>query len=121
MVVLASMSNLVEIDLLRAGDPMAIRIAGNGHRTDYRIVVSRAHQRPRADVYLFGVRDTIPEFPIPLRHGEAEPTLPLNQVLHDLYDRAGYDLAIDYSQPAEPPLDEADAEWAAQIGQPDRR
>lgn len=115
MVVLASMSNLVEIDLLRAGDPMPIRITGNGQRTDYRVVVSRAQQRPRADVYLFGVRDPIPDFPIPLRQGEVEPILALNQVLHDLYDRAGYDLAIDYSQSAEPPLDEADAEWAAQF------
>jgi len=115
LVVLASMTHLVEIDLLRAGDPMAMRIAGNGHKTDYRIVVSRAQQRPRADIYLFGVRDTIPEFPIPLRRGETAPVLPLNQVLHDLYDRAGYDLAIDYSQPAEPLLDEADAEWATQI------
>jgi hypothetical protein len=115
MTVLASMSNLVEIDLLRAGDPMPIRITGNGQRTDYRVVVSRAHQRPRADVFLFGVRDPMPHFPIPLRQGEAEPTLPLNQVLHDLYDRAGYDLAIDYSQPAEPPLRAEDVEWAAQI------
>jgi hypothetical protein len=115
LVVLASMTHLVEIDLLRAGDPMAMRIAGNGHKTDYRIVVSRAQQRPRADIYLFGVRDTIPEFPVPLRRGETAPVLPLNQVLHDLYDRAGYDLAIDYSQAVEPPLDEADAEWAAQI------
>jgi hypothetical protein len=115
LVVLASMTHLVEIDLLRTGDPMAMRIAGNGHKTDYRIVVSRAQQRPRADIYLFGVRDTIPEFPVPLRRGETAPVLPLNQVLHDLYDRAGYDLAIDYSQAVEPPLDEADAEWAAQI------
>ena len=115
MQVLSSMTNLVEIDLLRAGEPLAMQVEGNGHRTDYRVVISRAYQRPRADVFLFGVRNPIPDFPIPLRRGEAEPILPLNQVLHDLYDRAGYDLAIDYSQPVEPPLDEADAEWAAQL------
>jgi hypothetical protein len=57
----------------------------------------------------------IPDLPIPLRQGEAEPILPLNQVLHDLYDRAGYDLAIDYSRPAVPPLREEDAPWAAQM------
>ena len=114
MAVLASMTHLVEIDLLRAGEPMAMRIAGNGHKTDYRIVVSRAQQRPQAEIHLFGVRDPIPAFSVPLRSGDVEPTLPLNLVLHDLYDRAGYDLAIDYSRPAEPPLHEADAEWAAQ-------
>jgi hypothetical protein len=115
LTVLASMTNLVEIDLLRAGDPMPMRIAGNGHRSHYRVVVSRYHQRPRADFHLFSVRDAIPEVSIPLRRGEPEATLPLNRVLHDLYDRAGYDLAIDYHQPAEPPLAEADAAWAAQL------
>ena len=115
MAVLASLSNLVEIDLLRAGDPMPIRISGNGQRTEYRVVVSRWHQRPRADVFLFGVRNPIPDIPIPLRQGEAEPILPLNRLLHELYDRAGYDLAIDYSQPPVPPLREEDVEWAAQL------
>lgn len=115
LAVLASMSHLVEIDLLRAGDPMPMRITGNGQRAHYRMVVSRYWQRPQADVYLFNVRDRIPDLPIPLRRGEPEPILPLNQVVHDLYDRAGYDLAIDYSRPADPPLEEDDAEWAAQV------
>lgn len=113
--ILDSMTNLVEIDLLRAGAPLDMVIEGNGHRTDYRIVVSRAHQRPRADVYLFNLRNPIPDFPIPLRDGEPEPVLALNQALHELYDRAGYDLAIDYDQPADPPLAGADAGWAAQL------
>jgi hypothetical protein len=115
MQILGSMTNLVEIDLLRAGEPLAMRVEGNGHTTDYRIVVSRVHQRPRAEMFLFDVRDPIPDLPIPLRQGEAEPILPLNQVLHDLYDRAGYDLAIDYSRPAVPPLPEEDAAWAAKM------
>jgi hypothetical protein len=51
----------------------------------------------------------------PLRPGEPEPTLPLNQLLHDLYDRAGYDRAIDYSQSPDPPLSEADRDWARQL------
>jgi hypothetical protein len=40
---------------------------------------------------------------------------PLNQLLHDLYDRASYDLAIDYSQPPVPPLYDDDAAWARQL------
>ena len=114
LAVLASLTNLVEIDLLRAGDPMPMRLAGNGTLGDYRLVVSRSRHRPRADVYLFGVHTPIPDIPIPLRPGEAEPVLVLNQVLHDLYDRAGYDLAVDYSQPPIPPLAGEDAQWAAQ-------
>jgi hypothetical protein len=110
--VLGSRTHLVEIDLIRAGEPMAMRVQGDGHRGNYRIVISRSHQRPQAQVYVFGLRQPIPTFPVPLRRGEAEPTVDLNALLHSLYDRAGYDLAIDYRREAEPPLEGADAAWA---------
>lgn len=110
--VLASLTHLVEIDLLRAGEPMAMRIQGNGHRAAYRILVSRAYRRPQADVYAFGLRAPIPSFPVPLRKGEVEPVIDLNTVLHELYDRAGYDMAVDYRREADPPLEGEGAAWA---------
>jgi hypothetical protein len=109
--ILASRTNLIEIDLLRGGQPPPLRWRSE-QPCEYRIVVSRAWQRPRVDVYCFGVRQPIPTIPVPLRRQEAEPTLALNQLLHDLYDRAGYDLAVDYRQAPVPPLGEADADWA---------
>jgi hypothetical protein len=112
MNVLSSMTNLVEIDLLRAGKPFAMKAS---RQSDYRIVISRRQYRPRADLYLFDVRQPIPSFPIPLRPGEKEPILPLNQLLHRLYDQGGYDMAVDYSLPADPPLSEDDAAWAAEL------
>jgi len=110
--VLGSLTHLVEIDVLRAGQPFPMKAPGHN---DYRILVSRSQQRPRADLYLFGVRDSIPTFPVPLRSGEAEPSLPLNDLLHELYDLGGYDLIIDYRQPPQPALSEADAAWARQL------
>jgi len=110
--VLGSQANLVEIDLLRAGDPFPMRVEGKSVRSDYRIIVSRAPFRPHADVYLFGVRDAIPDIPIPVQRGKTEPLLPLNEILHNLYDRAGPDLVIDYRQPPDPPLSAEDADWA---------
>ena len=71
--------------------------------------------RPQAGVYLFGVRDPLPHIPIPLQSGEDEPVLSLNQIGHDLYDRAGYDRAVDYGQPPVPQLSGKDAQWAAQL------
>ncbi len=62
--VLSSNVNLVEIDLLRAGQPMPVR--GNGHPAAYHILVSRAVTRPLADLYYFSVRDPIPNFLVPL-------------------------------------------------------
>jgi hypothetical protein len=71
--------------------------------------------RPHLDGYVFGVREPVPDIPIPLRQGEPNLILPLNKLLHERYDRANYDLAIDYSQPPEPPLSEEDNEWAAEL------
>ena len=117
LAVLSSLTNLVEIDLLRAGNPMPMRVSGNGNPCDYRIVVSRSWHRPQADAYLFGVRDLIPDASVPLRPDETEPVLALNQIVHDLYDQASYDLAVNYSQPPDPPLSAEDAQWAAQLVQ----
>lgn len=117
LAVLTSLTNLVEIDLLRAGDPMPMRLLGNGSPGQYRLVVSRSQHRPRADVYPFSMREPIPSVPIPLRPGEEEPLLALNQIVHDLYDRAGYDLAIDYHRPPVPALRSEDAQWAALLMQ----
>jgi hypothetical protein len=40
----------------------------------------------------------IPDFPIPLLREDPEPALPLNMLLHELYDRAGYDLMVNYAE-----------------------
>ena len=112
-------TNLVEIDLLRVGAPLPMTVLGQpnpvGLRRGYRIVVSRSEERPKADIYLFGIREAIPDFPIPLRPGEEEPILPLNQILHEIYKQGFYHLAIDYQQPPEPPLLDEDAEWVAKL------
>lgn len=108
--VLSSQSNLIEIDLLRGGQAPLIYWR-TAQRCDYRIVVSRAWQRPQVEVYCFGLRQPIPTIPVPLRRREPEPALAINQLLHDLYDRAGYDLVIDYQQPLSPALPEHDATW----------
>jgi hypothetical protein len=110
--ILASRTNLVEIDLLRAGAPLPPFQAG---QSDYRILLSPAYSRPRAMAYLFGVRQPIPTITVALRPGEPEPSLPLNQLLHDVYDRGSYDLAIDYAHPPEPPLSDEDMDWARRL------
>jgi hypothetical protein len=38
----------------------------------------------------------------------------LRQLLDGIYDRSGYGLVIDYSQPAVPPLTAPDAAWVRQ-------
>ena len=113
MDILASETNLVEIDLLRAGSPMPM--TGKTPSTHYRILVSRAWERPYAQALLFNIQQPIPDIPIPLRQEESEVNLPLNQLLHEIYDNGGYDLMLDYSRPPETPLDSVTAEWAVPL------
>ncbi len=111
--VLASRTHLVEIDLLRSYAPMPMVPEPQG--VHYRILVSRSHERPRALLYAFSVRQPIPEFPLPLDRDEVELTIRLGPLLGGLYDRARFALRIDYSKPPIPPLDEEDARWAAEV------
>jgi hypothetical protein len=41
--------------------------------------------------------------------------LPLNAILHELYDRAGYDLFVNYRQPPTPPLTNEEMAWVKQL------
>lgn len=107
---LATPTSLVEVDLLRAGEPMPV--TGPPVRADYRILVSRGAQRPRALLHAFGVRDAVPRVPVPLLPGDPEPALDLGAVVHDVYRRARLDLRLDYDQPPVPPLRDDDAAWA---------
>ena len=65
-----------------------------------------------ADRLPFSVRQPIPRFRLPLAPGGDEPEVDLNYLLHALFDRAGYDLRIDYHDELEPPLADSDAAWA---------
>jgi Protein of unknown function (DUF4058) len=105
--------NFVEIDLLRAGEPMPLRNAPPP--TDYRILICRARRSRGAVLHAFQCTSPIPPIGIPLLPGDPEPELDLNSVLHSLIERARYHLVIDYIRPPDPPLRPADEAWAASI------
>lgn len=113
MDILATRTHLVEIDFIRAEEPMPI--TANDRTSDYRILVSRGDQRPNATLYIFGVRQPIPTFPLPLKADDQEPVVDMGRLLHDLYDQASYDLRLDYTRDPDPPLSSADAAWAKQL------
>ena len=111
--VLGSSTHLVEIDLLRKGQPMPVY--HSNMPTNYRILVSRGDRRPQADLYAFNLPDTIPSFPLPLKSGDTEPLVDLQLLLNNIYDQASYDLAIDYTQEPVPPLLEEERVWVNKL------
>ncbi|MEQ9671721.1 DUF4058 family protein [Coleofasciculus sp. G2-EDA-02] len=107
--IFGSSTHLVEIDLLRKGQPMPV-YHSNG-QTHYRILVSRGERRPQADLYAFNLPNAIPSFPLPLKSGDQEPVVDLQVLLNNMYEQASYDLAIDYTQEPLPPLFADDRVW----------
>ena len=106
-------TNFVEIDLLRDGKPMPW--SPKRFPSDYRILVSPEPLRPAARVFPFNLRDQIPIIHLPLLPEDEAPPMDLGPILHALYDRARFDLRLDYAQPPVPPLSEVDAAWAREI------
>jgi hypothetical protein len=117
--ILGSETHLVELDLLRGAKPMAI--LGARSVSPYRILISRSQQRPKAALYGITLQQPLPSFAIPLKPNEAEPSVPLQAVFDQVYERARYDTRIDYHQPVPPPkLSEADQQWVDELLAPIR-
>jgi hypothetical protein len=107
--VLHSQTNLVEIDLLRAGEPMAMEPPPE---SDYRIMVARGWESPRGWECPFELRDPVPVVKVPLREAEPGARLALGELLNEIYDRARYDLRLDYRlPPPEPALSDEESAW----------
>lgn len=117
--VLASTTNFVEIDLLRAHEKMPWKELP---ACDYYAIVSRHADRqgddPRAGLWPVKLREHLPTVPIPLRPGEPEPLLDIQSLLHRIYDTADYHLFL-YEFDPEPRLSASDAVWAAQLLHPE--
>lgn len=111
--VLASDSHWVEIDLLRDGERLvAAELLPYG---DYFVHVSRVERRPSGKVWPIRLPQRLPVIPIPLRTGDADAKLDLQQALNSVYDRSSYDLTIDYGSEPVPPLPREYARWTDRL------
>jgi hypothetical protein len=106
--VMKSPTSLVEIDLLRHGLP--IPVYGGIPPHEYLVHVSRAGGRPGARLWPIRLSQRLPAISVPLKPEDGFATLDLQAVLNTAYDRAGYDLELDYRADAIPPLE---GEWNA--------
>jgi hypothetical protein len=108
---LESSAHLVEIDLLRGGKPMP---DSNRPACAYSVVVSRADDRPRGGFWPIGLKERLPEIPIPLRQPDGDARVDLQEVLSHVYDVFGYEDFV-YAGTPVPALSLQDARWAKQV------
>jgi len=112
--VVAAEANLVEIDLLRAGERVFLCPIENippDHRTQYQVCVYRQCNPSGYEIYRVPLRERLPVIRIPLRVGDDDVTLDLQALIDQTYDKAAYDF-LDYSTGPVPPLAPDDAAWA---------
>lgn len=106
--------SLVEIDLLRAGDwvvqvPRAL--VRESHLKPYRICVHRGYKESEYELYRAPIEHPLPSIRIPLREGDRDAVLPLQELIDQTYANGAYD-SIDYQKPPDPALDPETAAWA---------
>ncbi len=107
--ILRSSSHLIEIDLLRTGErvPMQQPLPN----APYFVLLSRFEDRPLMDVWPIALDEPLPTVPVPLLNGDPDVLLDLQAAFTAAYDLPGYDLIVDYTQPPDVPMSEAEAAW----------
>ncbi len=110
-------ANLVEIDLLRGGNPTTLTppaLLKPEERTPYHVSVFRAIRPDAREYYPLPLRDALRTIRIPLRETDADVMLDLRALLELCFRRGRYD-DIDYELPLEPRMTSDDAEWIEQV------
>lgn len=110
--------SLVEIDLIRHG---AWVLAVPRDRVppkrlaEYRACIRRGWRSIEAEYYPIPLRERLPNLRIPLRETDPAVTLDLQSLIDRSYQRGRLGHGIDYNEPVDPPLAEADAAWADEL------
>lgn len=111
--VMNSSSHFVEIDLLREGDHLHTRELLP--LAEYYVHVSRKDRRPNGYVWPIRLPQRLPVIAIPLKEGDPDAMLDLQEVLATAYERAAYDLQVNYRAEPTPRLAPEMAEWANKL------
>jgi hypothetical protein len=112
---LASSAHLLEIDLLRRGEPTVAVPSASLRRQgtwDYLTCLHRSGQGARYEVWPTTVRQRLPRIAVPLAPGESDLVLDLQAMLTRCYAEGAYDRRIDYRREPVPSLSDEDARWA---------
>lgn len=108
--VFQSFAHWLEIDLLRHGKRMFFHNVSID--SEYLAYSSRADERPRGKIWPIRLRQQLPVIGIPLRGEDGDLPFDLQPFFNSVYDRAAFDLVINYEADPDPPLNAADAAWA---------
>ncbi|MEM6253343.1 MAG: DUF4058 family protein [Cyanobacteria bacterium P01_D01_bin.156] len=107
-------AHFVEIDLLRGWEPISAYGPSN---IDYRVLVSRSDQRPKAEMYAWQVNAPMPLLTLPISRGQdgenaqAQCTVNLKHALDEACVNSNHDFFINYQRDPIPPLPPDTKQW----------
>lgn len=114
--VLSGGTHFVEIDLLREGVPIVS--PDLAPMREYMAQVWRfpkGELKPTRWAWPMSIREPLKAIPIPVRPEDPDAVLDLQRMLDIAYERAGYELRVNYTRPPVPRLEGEVAEWAREI------
>jgi hypothetical protein len=109
--------NQVEVDLLRAGEPLVrlpkavlVKIQSNGY-----VVTVICAGSLKYEFFPITLGSRLPRVGIPLKSSEPDVVLDLQTALAHVYESGAYALRIDYTRGPVPALNEEQAHWANEL------
>jgi hypothetical protein len=106
--------HLLDIDLIRRGkrpveipDVSELQPQTAAH---YLAMLTRARAN-QLELGPIQLREKLPTVAVPLRAPDRDVPLDLSAIFAAIYDKAAYDLSLDYTQPPPPPFDQATQAW----------
>jgi len=111
-------ANLVEVDLIRGG-PWVLAfpepaVPPEYRETTYHVGTFRAARPADYELYPVSLRERLPNVRVPLRPGDSDVVLPLQDLLAQAYRNGAYE-DLDYTRDPSPPLAGEDAAWADEL------
>ncbi|MBI2949967.1 MAG: DUF4058 family protein [Verrucomicrobia bacterium] len=108
--ILRTQTHLLEIDLLRQGERLALQ--GKLPPASYYVFLSRTNRRPRTEVWPVALAHRLPTVPVPLLRPDPDVPLDLQAAVKGCFDLVGYERLLNYAPaPPPPPLSEPENLW----------
>jgi hypothetical protein len=108
-------ANLVEVDLVLGGEPLMEYSRERLAAHDYVVVVHRAQQPGRYEVYANTLQKRLPRFRLPLGPADRDLVVDLQAVLGRCYEQGGFAGRIDYRRDPAVPLRAETRSWLAEF------
>jgi hypothetical protein len=104
-------ANLVEIDLVRQGQPLLDYSREGLPQWDYAVTVTRATQPERYEIYTATLQKRLPRFRMPLASDDRDTVVDLQVAFTRAFDQGGFAAQIDYQRDPTAPMSDDDRRW----------